>query len=151
MALSVTILALLTGVIGVATNWHPWLTLGGGGVILGALVAVAELVSLATWVWVHSDPRQQIYMNQPRTAVIVLRASRRERRWEINNHITQHPGKKLGAALRETMSSTLLAAAAAAHVGLYGKAANRKVQKLYLEQFETWGLRPTGRRAVVWP
>lgn len=151
MALSVTILALSTVAIGVATNWHPWLTLAGGGVILGSLVAVAELVSLATWVWIHSDTRQQIYMGQTRTAVIVLRASRRELRWEINNHITQHTGKKLGADLRQTMSTTLLATATAAHVGLYGKAANRKVQKLYLEQFEAWGLRPDGRRAVVWP
>lgn len=140
MALSVTILALLTGVIGVATNWHPWLTLGGGGVILGA-PRRGRRARQPSHVGVGSLRPETTDLHEPtqnsghRVAGVTPGTS-------MGNQQPHHPappGKKLGAALRETMSSTRgAAAAAAAHVGLYGKVANRKVQKLYLEQFETW-------------
>ncbi|MBK4347099.1 hypothetical protein [Lacisediminihabitans changchengi] len=90
-------------------------------------------------------------MNQTRTAAILLIDRPLEKRWEFKNHVVKTIGRQQGAALRNVMSVPLKNAAQAAHVSLYGKAANSKVQSEYLKQFQSWGLKKNGKNGVIWP
>lgn len=59
-------------------------------------------------------------------------------------------GRGLGAAMRAAMVAPLEFAARAAGVTLLARAANGRVQDIYLEQFASRGMVADGSRGVTW-
>ncbi|MEO7015109.1 MAG: hypothetical protein ABI067_01035 [Leifsonia sp.] len=135
--------------IGLIVSWNPWLLLVALILEILAVLAILVLVLAASWVIYDKRTRYRVYMNPGRSAVIILEA--KNNRWELKNHLVQHVGRGHGANLRNLMATPLRAAANAASVSLYGKAANEKVQRIYLTHFASWGLRAKGKKEVIWP
>lgn len=126
--------------------FHPVLAVLLTTVGLGAYLLLATVLLWISFAW---RKRCVIYMSLAGDAVIVLQSHKRRPVWEAKNHIAKHIGMRSGAALRATMETPLLEAAAGAGVEIFGKAANAKVQRLYLDQFEAVGLTPDGPKGVI--
>lgn len=127
---------------------HPVLAVLVTVVGFGAYLFLATVLLWVSFAWRR---RCVIYMSHAGDAVIVLQSHKRQLVWEAKNHIAKHIGTRRGQVLRATMKSPLMKAASDAGVDIYGKAANGKVQRLYLDQFGTVGLSPTGSKGVTWP
>lgn len=111
---------------------------------------VLVLVFLGTVrVWVQVDRIAGLYLSPSRNAVIVIVVDRANGWWEMKSHVVRAIGRGYGAELRAIMQNPLQNAALAAGVRLYGKAANKKVQQIYLQS--GWGFRPHEKDGVIWP
>ncbi|MCI4658931.1 hypothetical protein [Cryobacterium zhongshanensis] len=133
----------------------------GWSIALGSVAALCLIFTLPVvffglvagrWALRARDPKQRIYMDAQRRAVIVLFDDQGKNRWEAENHVVQKIGCRYGEELRNDMAAAVRSAAEAAGVQIFGKAANRTVQVIYLEQFKSWGLRKDGDTTnVIWP
>ncbi|WP_136643773.1 hypothetical protein [Subtercola vilae] len=139
--------------IGLIEDWDPRLMFAdfviGASVMLLAVVAVTVVVQVFD---AHRSDRR-IYMSEKRKAVITLMDRPDHGWWEFSNHVVKTVGCHCGEELRDAMSVPLQAAATAAGISIYGKAANEKVQNLYIEQFKTWGLEKIDKPhkyGVIW-
>lgn len=150
VAILVGFFAFACFIFGAAFDWSPVPSLISA--VVGTLVYIAAIwIAMAIrWLYVSRKHGQRVYLDKDRRAVIQLVEDRRKARWELSHHVAQRIGRGYGQKLRGDLKDPLREAAKAANVSIYGKAANKRVQSIYLQQFAAWGLRPHGKRGVIW-
>ena len=119
----------IVGVAGLITKWSAGQWTLGSVIGLVTAAALVYLFSMASWVRYSVSPNFRTYMDDKRTAVIVLLHDRKAGRWELKNHVVKKTRQKYGWQLREVMAAPIQRAAIEAGVGIYGKAADKKVQR----------------------
>ena len=95
------------------------------------------LVSSAVWLCFFARPDVRVYTTFARTAVLVVTARRHKRQpsWKLGEHTVSVVGRGYGRELRGAMAESLRERADETGVLLWGRAVNRFVQDLYLDQF----------------
>lgn len=131
-------------------DFDPWRAVIAAVLGIVAYLLVVLVASSIVWIGLSLGKRSVVYVSSRGDAVLVLTAQRRSPHWEAKNHVVKRVGRGLGAAMRAAMATPLEVAARAAGVTLTARAANGKVQDIYLEQFASWGMMAAGRRGVTW-
>lgn len=145
-ALWIDFLALLV----LLADFDPWWAVVAAVMGIVAYFLVLLVASSLVWIGLSLRRRSVVYVSLRGDAVLVLTVQRRSPHWEAKNHVVKRVGRGLGAAMRAAMVAPLEVAARAAGVTLLARAANGRVQDIYLEQFASRGMVADGSRGVTW-